>query len=140
MWRMLLTGESRPLVIILGPTGVGKTRLAIDLAGRLDGEIIGADSRQIYRHMDIGTAKPTAEQQALLPHHLIDIVPPDYNLSLAEYQDAAYKAIDDLHERGKPPFLVGGSGQYVPALHRAERTRHRGNHVLRTRPVTAPGK
>lgn len=111
-----MTGEARPLVIILGPTGVGKTRLAIDLAGRLDGEIIGADSRQIYRHMDIGTAKPTVEQQALIPHHLIDMAPPDYNLGLAEYQDAAYKAIDGLHERGKSPFLVGGSGQYITAV------------------------
>jgi len=111
-----LTGEVEPLVIILGPTGVGKTRLAMDLAGRLDGEIVGADSRQIYRHMDIGTAKPTAEQRTLIPHHLIDIALPDYNLSLAEYQDAAYSAIDGLHKRGKLPFLVGGSGQYITAV------------------------
>ena len=111
-----MTGDRAPLIIILGPTGVGKTRLAIDLAGRLDGEIVGADSRQIYRYMDIGTAKPSAEQQALIPHHLIDMALPDYSLSLAEYQDAAYSAIDALHERGKLPFLVGGSGQYITAV------------------------
>ncbi len=111
-----MIGETRPLVIILGPTGVGKTRLALELALRLNGEIVGADSRQIYRGMDIGTAKPTAEQQALVRHHLIDIAPPDYKLSLAEYQDAAYQAIDALHQRGKLPLLVGGSGQYITAV------------------------
>ncbi len=111
-----MTGEAHPLIIILGPTGVGKTRLAIELAGKLNGEIVGADSRQIYRHMDIGTAKPTAEQRAQIAHHLIDFVTPDYNLSLAEYQDAAYSAINDIHERGKLSFLVGGSGQYITAV------------------------
>jgi len=111
-----LTGDAPPLIIILGPTGVGKTELAISLAQVLGGEIIGADSRQIYRYMDIGTAKPTAEQQALIPHHLIDIVRPDYNLSLAEYQEAANRAIGDVHQRGKIPFLVGGSGQYITAV------------------------
>ena len=72
-----MIGEAGPLIIILGATGVGKTSLAIELAQRLGGEIIGADSRQIYKYMDIGTAKPTAEQQALIPHHLIDMVAPD---------------------------------------------------------------
>ena len=111
-----MTGDSPPLIIILGPTGVGKTGLAIELARRLNGEIVGADSRQIYRFMDIGTAKPTPAQQAQVPHHLIDIVTPDRSLSLAEYQDAAYSAIDGLHQRGKLPFLVGGSGQYITAV------------------------
>lgn len=111
-----MTGDAPPLIIILGPTGVGKTSLAIELAGMLGGEIIGADSRQIYQYMDIGTAKPTAEQQALIPHHLIDIVPPDRSLSLAQYQDAAVRAINDIQQRGLIPFLVGGSGQYISAV------------------------
>ena len=111
-----MTGDAPPLIIILGPTGVGKTELAISLAQVLGGEIIGADSRQIYKYMDIGTAKPTAEQQALIPHHLIDIVRPDYNLSLAEYQEATNRAIGDVHQRGQIPFLVGGSGQYITAV------------------------
>ena len=110
-----MTGKSPPLIIILGPTGVGKTELAIALAQQLNGEIIGADSRQIYRYLDIGTAKPTAEQRAAVAHHLIDFVEPDYNLSLAEYQEQAYQSIDELHNRGKLPFLVGGSGQYITA-------------------------
>ena len=111
-----MTGEGKPLVIVLGATGVGKTSIAIELARALNGEIVGADSRQIYRHMDIGAAKPSAAQQALVPHHLIDIAPPDYNLSLAEYQDAAHRSIEELHGRGKLPFLVGGTGQYISAV------------------------
>ena len=114
MWRTPLTGE--PLLVLLGPTGVGKTRLAIELALRLDGEIIGADSRQVYRHMDIGTAKPTPRQRAQVPHHLVDFVSPDYNLSLAEYQDMANRAIAGCHARGKLPMLVGGTGQYISAV------------------------
>lgn len=111
-----MTGKLPPLIIILGPTAVGKTRLSIELAQRLNGEIIGADSRQIYRHMDIGTAKPTPEEQAQVPHHLIDIIDPDYNLTLAEYQDMAYQKINDLHLHDKVPFLVGGTGQYITAI------------------------
>lgn len=111
-----MTGKLLPLIILLGPTGVGKTELAIDLAHRLNGEIIGADSRQIYRHLDIGTAKPTSQQRAQMPHHLIDFVDPDYNLSLAEYQALAFQTIDALHSRSKLPFLVGGSGQYITAV------------------------
>ena len=111
-----MIGDAPPLIIILGTTGVGKTGLAIELAGILGGEIIGADSRQIYKYMDIGTAKPTAEQQARIPHHLIDIVAPEYNLSLAEYQAAAYRAIAEIHQRGVIPWLVGGSGQYISAV------------------------
>ena len=114
MWRMPLIGK--PLIIVLGATGVGKTQLAIELAQRLNGEIVGADSRQIYRYMDIGTAKPTPAQQAQVRHHLIDLVTPAQNLSLAQFQDAAYQAIDELHGRGKLPFLVGGSGQYITAV------------------------
>lgn len=113
---MLLTGNHPPLIIILGPTAVGKTTLSIELAQRLNGEIIGADSRQIYRYMDIGTAKPTEDEQARVPHHLIDIIDPDYNLTVAEYQDLAYQTINDLHRQNKTPFLVGGTGQYLSAV------------------------
>jgi tRNA dimethylallyltransferase len=106
----------KPLLIILGPTAVGKTGLAIEVAKHIGGEIISADSRQIYRFMDIGTAKPTREQQAQVRHHLIDVVNPDENLSLADYQKSARSVIDDLHSKGIVPLLVGGTGQYITAL------------------------
>lgn len=111
-----MLGKYPPLVIILGPTAIGKTDFAITLAQQLNGEIVGADSRQIYRWMDIGTAKPTTTQQAMIKHHLIDIVDPDENLSLAEYQEQAYNTIKTISESGKIPFLVGGTGQYLTAL------------------------
>jgi len=113
---MPLTGKQPPLLIILGPTAIGKTSLAIDLATQLNGEIIGADSRQVYKYMDIGTAKPTSEQQQAVKHHLIDVVAPDENLTLAQYQRLAYAAIDDVLARGKFPLLVGGTGQYLTAV------------------------
>ncbi len=106
----------KPLLIILGPTAVGKTGLAIEVAKRIGGEIISADSRQIYRTMDIGTAKPTPTQQLEIRHHLIDVVNPDENLSLADYQKLARTAIDDIHSKGLVPLLVGGTGQYITAL------------------------
>lgn len=111
-----MTGKHAPLVVILGPTAVGKTGLAIQLAQAVNGEIISADSRQIYRKMDIGTAKPTPEQCAQCPHHLIDIAEPDEDISLAQYQALAYAAINAIHQRGKVPFLVGGTGQYLTAV------------------------
>jgi tRNA dimethylallyltransferase len=86
------------------------------LASRFDGEIINADSRQIYRHMDIGTAKPIGEELAAVPHHLVDIIEPDKEFSLAEYQQLTDKTIHDIQARGKIPFLVGGSGLYVWAV------------------------
>src|SRR5512136_1253918 len=89
------------LIVLVGPTGVGKTALAIELARRFGGEIISADSRQIYRGMDIGTAKPTREEQALAPHHLIDVVNPDADYSLATYQADAFAAIEGVLARGK---------------------------------------
>lgn len=106
----------KPLLVVLGPTAVGKTALAIDLARALDGEIVSADSRQIYREMDIGTAKPTPEQRAQVPHHLIDVVAPDEDLSLAQYQRLAYQTIDDIQRRARLPLLVGGTGQYITAV------------------------
>jgi tRNA dimethylallyltransferase len=104
------------LVAIVGPTATGKTALAIALARTLGGEIVGADSRQVYRHMDIGTAKPTPEERSLAPHHLIDVVDPDQEFSLAQYLELAVAALEDVWSRGKQPLLVGGSGQYVWAL------------------------
>lgn len=105
-----------PLILIVGPTAVGKTELAIQLAERLNGEIVSADSRLFYRGMDIGTAKPSREEQARVPHHLIDIVNPDEILSLAVFQQKAHEVIANIHSRNKLPFLVGGTGQYVRAV------------------------
>ena len=105
-----------PLVVIVGPTAVGKTELSITLAKRLDGEIVSADSRLFYRGMDIGTAKPTASQRTRVPHYLIDIAAPDETCSLAVFQRLAADAIADIHRRNKLPFLVGGTGQYIHAV------------------------
>ncbi len=106
----------KPLVAIVGPTATGKTELSIRLAQEIGGEIVNADSRQVYRYMDIGTAKPTAEDRSKIPHHLLDVVDPDEDFSLAIYQDMAGRAIEDIHRRGRIPVLVGGSGQYVWAI------------------------
>jgi tRNA dimethylallyltransferase len=112
-----LGGRQRsPLIVVVGPTAAGKTVLSIDLAEAAGGEIVSADSRQIYRGMDIGTAKATAEERARVPHHLLDIALPDRVLSLAEYQAMAYAAIADVGARGRVPFLVGGTGQYIHAV------------------------
>jgi len=108
-----MTTNAPPVTAIIGPTGIGKTSLAVNLALKHNGEIVNADSRQVYRFMDIGTAKPTREQLGLVPHHLIDIINPDEEFSLAQYQSLAYKAIDDIRQRGKLPLLVGGTGQYI---------------------------
>jgi tRNA dimethylallyltransferase len=104
------------VVAIVGPTGIGKSRLAIHLAQKFRGEIVSADSRQVYRYMDVGTAKPSPEEMSSVPHHLIGIIDPDEEFSLANFQEMAYKAIDDIHRRGNLPFLVGGTGLYVKAV------------------------
>lgn len=104
------------LVAIVGPTAIGKSSLALELGRTFGGEIINADSRQVYRYMDIGTAKPTLEERALVPHHLIDVVNPDQDFSLALYQSKVRKIIDDIQRRRKPALLVGGSGLYVWAI------------------------
>jgi len=105
-----------PLVVIVGPTAVGKTELAVCLAETVGGEIVSADSRQVYRGMDIGTAKATSEEQARAAHHLIDVADPDETLGLAQFQELAYAAIAEISARGRVPLLVGGTGQYVMAV------------------------
>lgn len=95
---------------------MGKSRVAFEVARRGGGEIVSADSRQVYRSMDIGTAKPTLEERRLVPHHLIDVVDPDEEFSLAQYRDLALEAIGDIRARGKLPVLVGGTGLYVRAV------------------------
>lgn len=115
------TGESgrgsfNPLVPVVGPTAVGKTALALCLAEALKGEIVSADSRLLYRGMDIGTDKPSEEQLATVRHHLVDIVEPDETVSLAEYKDRAICAIEGIQARGMLPILVGGTGQYQRAI------------------------
>lgn len=105
-----------PLILLIGPTAVGKTEIAIRLAETMDGEIVSADSRLFYRGMDIGTAKPTPAEQARVHHHLIDVAEPDETWSLAQFQQEARRVIADIHARGKLPFLVGGTGQYVRAV------------------------
>jgi tRNA dimethylallyltransferase len=116
---MIDLSELRPaesLVVVVGPTGVGKSALAIQLAQRYGGEIVSADSRQVYRHMSIGTAKPTKADLLSARHHLIDIVDPDDSFTLTDYKTAASAAIRDIQARGRLPLLVGGAGLYVRAV------------------------
>jgi tRNA dimethylallyltransferase len=105
-----------PLIVITGPTGVGKSALALALAERFDAEIVSADSRQVYRHLNIGTAKPTAAERARVPHHLLDLVDPDQSYSVADYQAAADAVLADIAGRGRLPLLVGGSPHYLQAV------------------------
>jgi tRNA dimethylallyltransferase len=104
------------LVAIVGPTAIGKSRLALRLAKTFNGEIISADSRQVYCHLDIGTAKPSPHELSLVPHHLIDVINPDEDFSLAQYLQFARQAMEDILGRGRLPFLVGGTGLYVKAV------------------------
>lgn len=105
-----------PLVAITGPTASGKTALALKLAKRWGGEIICADSRTVYKHMDIGTAKPTLEDRKAVPHWLLDVVDPGQRFTVADFQKLAFLAIDDIRSRGKIPFLVGGTGLYIDSV------------------------
>ena len=105
-----------PLLVIGGPTASGKTALAVELAKRLDGEIVSADSMQIYKYMNIGSAKPDEEEKQGIPHHLMDVAEPTENFSLGDYLVLARKAIEDIHERGKLPILTGGTGLYINSL------------------------
>lgn len=110
------TFDPPKIVVVCGPTGVGKTAFAIELAKRFDGEIVGADSMQIYRRMDIGTAKPTAEEKAAAPHHMVDIVAPDEPFDAAAYGRWADEIVTQLLAARKIAFVVGGTGLYIKAL------------------------
>ena len=107
---------NKTVIIILGPTGVGKTGASIHIAKALGTEIISADSMQIYRHMDIGTAKPSRDQLNEVPHHLIDILSPNESFSAGIFNREAVRVINDLHDRGMVPLVVGGTGLYIRTL------------------------
>jgi tRNA dimethylallyltransferase len=104
------------LVVIVGPTGAGKTRLSLDLAARCGGEVVSADSQQVYAGMDIGTGKVTADERARVPHHLLDVVQPDQEMTAARFIELADQAIADITARGKRVIVCGGTGLYVRAL------------------------
>jgi tRNA dimethylallyltransferase len=121
------------IVIICGPTASGKTRFAIELAERVDGEIVGADSLQVYRHLDIGTAKPTDEERARVPHHVIDFLEPDQLFNAARYKQLADEAIADIRSRQRVPLVVGGTGLYLRILVRGIFEAPKADHALRKR-------
>jgi len=103
-------------IVIVGPTASGKTGVAIELAQKYNGEIISADSRAIYKYMNLGTAKPTLEEQSLVPHHGIDLVEPDERFTAADFKQYALEQINNIRSRGKIPFLVGGTGLYIDSV------------------------
>ncbi len=105
-----------PIIVVAGPTASGKTTLAIEIAKAIDGEIVCADSMQIYKYMDIGTAKATEFEKSQCPHHLIDIVEPDNEFSVADYSKLAHKTISDIVSRGKKAVICGGTGLYIDSV------------------------
>lgn len=105
-----------PVISIVGPTASGKTRLGVVMAKHFDGEVISADSMQIYEEMDIATAKPTADEMCGIPHHLIGFLPPSESFSVAQFKELASRKIEEIHKRGKMPVIVGGTGLYVDSL------------------------
>jgi tRNA dimethylallyltransferase len=110
--------SSVPLIVVVGPTAVGKSSMALAVAERVGGEIIAADSMQVYRGLDIGTAKPSADERRLVPHHLLDLVEPNQSFTAADYARLASAAIADIRARGRLPIMVGGTGLYLRALFR----------------------
>ena len=106
----------KPVLAIVGPTAIGKTTAAIDVAKKVNGEIIGLDSRQIYKGMAIGTAQPTVEELAAAPHHLIGIKDPDSAISAGKYAKLVLNLVKDISERGKEPIICGGAGLYYQAI------------------------
>ena len=108
--------SEQKVLVLVGPTASGKTRLAVELAKEHNGEVVSADSMQIYRRMDIGTAKPTAEEMEGIPHHMIDVADPEEDFSVARYVEMAAACVDDILARGKFPIVAGGTGLYVDSL------------------------
>ena len=108
--------DTKKIIVVAGPTASGKSDFAVDLAKKLDGEIISADSRQIYKGLDIGTGKITHDEMQGVPHHMIDIIDIDQSFSVAEYQRVALPILEDIIARGKTPIICGGTGQYIDAL------------------------
>lgn len=108
--------QREKVAVIIGPTAVGKTKLSIDLAKALNGEVISGDSMQIYRTMDIGTAKVTTDEMDGIPHYMIDIKDPEDSFSVAEFQESVRKCIREITERGKLPIIVGGTGLYIQSV------------------------
>ena len=106
----------KPIIVVGGPTASGKTELGVKLALKYGGEVVSADSMQIYKHMDIGSAKPTEEEMCGIPHHMIDIIEPTVNFSLSDYANMAHEIIKDIHSRKKIPVMVGGTGLYVDTV------------------------
>lgn len=124
--------EKKPLVILTGPTAVGKTSLSIALAEKIGGEIISADSMQVYRHMDIGTAKIKKEEMKGIPHFLVDVLEPDEEFHVVRFQQMAKEAMEGIYERGHVPIVVGGTGFYIQALlYDIDFDENPGNHAYR---------
>lgn len=128
----MIDTEKKPLIILTGPTAVGKTKSSIGLAKAIGGEIISADSMQVYRHMDIGSAKITKEEMADVPHYLIDVLEPEEEFHVVRFQQMAKAAMADIYSRGKIPIIVGGTGFYIQALlYDIDFTENEGDSVYR---------
>lgn len=128
----MIDTEKKPLIILTGPTAVGKTKASIGLAKAISGEIISADSMQVYRHMDIGSAKITKEEMADVPHYLIDVLEPEEEFHVVRFQQMAKAAMADIYSRGKIPIIVGGTGFYIQALlYDIDFTENEGDSVYR---------
>lgn len=128
----MIDTEKKPLIILTGPTAVGKTKASIGLAKAIGGEIISADSMQVYRHMDIGSAKITKEEMADIPHYLIDVLEPEEEFHVVRFQQMAKAVMADIYSRGKIPIIVGGTGFYIQALlYDIDFTENEGDSVYR---------